>query len=71
MRNFGHDAHAQLYNTAIAPVTGSSAMHVSRWDVSSSLLPFAQAQHANFPFTEESAQEVRMAHDLKFTQDLQ
>jgi hypothetical protein len=37
---------------------GSSAMHVSRWDVSSSLLPFAQAQHDNFPFTEESSQEI-------------
>ena len=33
-------------------------MHVSRWDVSSSLLPIAQAQHDNFPFTEESGRET-------------
>ena len=33
-------------------------MHVSRWDVSSSLLPIAQAQHENFPFTEEASQEA-------------
>ena len=33
-------------------------MYVSRWDVSSSLLPFAQAQHDNFPFTEESRRET-------------
>jgi FkbM family methyltransferase len=58
MRNFGSDPRAHFFNKAIAPTAGSSAMHVSRWDVSSSLLPFAQAQHDNFPFTEESAQEV-------------
>jgi hypothetical protein len=33
-------------------------MYVSRWDVSSSLLPFAQAQHDNFPLTEEASREV-------------
>ena len=33
-------------------------MSVSRWDVSSSLLPFAQAQHDNFILTEEASQEV-------------
>ena len=32
-------------------------MHVSRWDVSSSLLPFAQAQHDNFLLTEEASRE--------------
>jgi FkbM family methyltransferase len=58
IRNFGRDPRARLFNKAIAPAGGSSAMHVSRWDVSSSLLPFAQAQHDNFPFTQESAQEV-------------
>lgn len=58
IRNFGGDPRAHLFNKAIAPVTGSSAMHVSRWDVSSSLLPFAQAQHDNFLFTQESAQEI-------------
>jgi FkbM family methyltransferase len=58
LRNFGHDPRARLFNTAIAAQAGSSTMHVSRWDVSSSLLPIAQAQHDNFPFTEESAQEI-------------
>jgi FkbM family methyltransferase len=58
MRNFGSDPRAHFFNKAIAPMAGSSSMHVSRWDVSSSLLPFAQAQHDNFLFTEESAQEI-------------
>jgi FkbM family methyltransferase len=58
MLNFGSDPRAQFLQKAIAPMGGSSAMHVSRWDVSSSLLPFAQAQHDNFPFTEESGQET-------------
>lgn len=58
MRNFGKDPRARFFNKAIAPAAGSSTMHVSRWDVSSSLLPFAQAQHDNFPFTEEAALEV-------------
>ncbi len=58
MRNFRGDPRVRFFNKAIAAVTGSSAMHVSRWDVSSSLLPFAPAQHDNFPFTEESAQEI-------------
>lgn len=58
MRIFGSDSRAHLFNKAIAPTEGTCIMHVSRWDVSSSLLPFAQAQHDNFPFTEESAQEV-------------
>lgn len=58
LRNFGNDPRARFFNRAIAPASGSSTMHVSRWDVSSSLLPFAQAQHDNFPFTQESAPEV-------------
>ena len=58
LRNFGKDPRAHFFHKAIAPAAGSSTMHVSRWDVSSSLLPFAQAQHDNFPFTEEAAQEV-------------
>lgn len=58
MRNFRSDTKVRLFNKAIAPKTGSSAMHVSRWDVSSSLLPFAQAQHDNFPFTDECARQV-------------
>jgi FkbM family methyltransferase len=58
MRNFGADNRAQLFNKAIALQSGSATMHVSRWDVSSSLLPFAQAQHDNFPLTEEASKEV-------------
>lgn len=58
MRIFGRDPRVKFFNKAIAPAAGSSVMHVSRWDVSSSLLPFAQAQHDNFPFTQESATEV-------------
>jgi FkbM family methyltransferase len=55
---FHNDSRTQLINKAIGAESGSSAMHVSRWDVSSSLLPFAQAQHDNFPFTEESRRET-------------
>jgi FkbM family methyltransferase len=58
MRNFGADVRAQLFNKAIALQSGPATMHVSRWDVSSSLLPFAQAQHDNFPFTEEASREL-------------
>jgi len=58
MRNFGADPRAQLFNKAIAMQAGPATMHVSRWDVSSSLLPFAQAQHDNFPLTEEASREV-------------
>ena len=48
----------RLFNTAIAAQAGSAVMYVSRWDVSSSMLPFAQAQHDNFPFTEEARRET-------------
>lgn len=58
MRNFASDPRAKLFNKAVAPEAGSATMSVSRWDVSSSLLPFAQAQHDNFPFTEEASREV-------------
>jgi FkbM family methyltransferase len=58
MRNFGADTRARLFNKAIALHAGSATMYVSRWDVSSSLLPFAQAQHDNFPLTEEASREV-------------
>jgi FkbM family methyltransferase len=57
-RVFKDDPRAVLYNTAIATDSGSTPMHVSRWDGSSSLLPIAKAQHDNFPFTEESGQET-------------
>jgi FkbM family methyltransferase len=58
MRNFGHDPHATLFRKAVGAKTGSATMSVSRWDVSSSLLPFAQAQHDNYPLTEEASREV-------------
>ena len=58
MRNFAHDTQARLFNKAIGVQSGSATMYVSRWDVSSSLLPFAQAQHDNFPLTEEASREV-------------
>lgn len=54
---FRHDPRTQLFQTAIGESAGSASMHVSRWDVSSSLLPFAQAQHDNFPLTGESGRE--------------
>jgi FkbM family methyltransferase len=57
-RTFAGDARARLFPVAIAAQAGPAAMHVARWDVSSSLLPFAQAQHDNFPFTEESRRET-------------
>jgi FkbM family methyltransferase len=57
-RLFGKDPRVKLYNKAISKVTGSASMYVSRWDVSSSMMPFAQAQHDNFPFTEESRRET-------------
>jgi FkbM family methyltransferase len=57
-RNFGADSQAHLFNKAISSQSGSATMSVSRWDVSSSLLPFAQAQHDNFPLTEEASKEI-------------
>jgi FkbM family methyltransferase len=58
LKNFAKDPGAKLFNAAIAAESGQAEMHVSRWDVSSSLLPIAQAQHDNFPFTEESRLET-------------
>jgi FkbM family methyltransferase len=58
VRNFGADPQARLFTKAVARESGSATMHVSRWDVSSSLLPFAQAQHDNFPLTEEASREA-------------
>ena len=57
-RVFAKDTRTQLFEKAIGMASGSAAMHVSRWDVSSSLLPFAQAQHDNFPLTEEAHRET-------------
>jgi FkbM family methyltransferase len=58
LKIFHNDPNTRFFNKAIAARPGSAAMHVSRWDVSSSLLPIAQAQHDNFPFTGESRQET-------------
>jgi FkbM family methyltransferase len=58
LKTFRGDLKTQLFNKAIALQSGSAAMHVSKWDVSSSLLPIAQAQQDNFPFTAESRQET-------------
>jgi FkbM family methyltransferase len=55
--NFGTDNLARLFNKAISTESGPATMSVSRWDVSSSLLPFAQAQHDNFLLTEEASKE--------------
>lgn len=57
-RVFASDARARLFESAVGDATGTAAMHVSRWDVSSSLLPIGRAQHDNFLFTEESRQET-------------
>jgi len=57
-RIFESDPRARLFKKAIAAQSGSATMHVSRWDVSSSLLPIGQAQHENFPFTEETSRET-------------
>jgi FkbM family methyltransferase len=61
---FEKDGRAKLFQKAISAHAGSAEMHVSRWDSSSSLLPFAQAQHDNFPFTEESGLETVSAATL-------
>jgi FkbM family methyltransferase len=57
LKTFKGDLKVQLFNKAIAQQSGSAVMHVSTWDVSSSLLPIAQAQQDNFPFTGESRRE--------------
>jgi FkbM family methyltransferase len=56
-RVFEHDTAAKLFPVAIADEAGGAVMHVTRWDVSSSLLPPAQAQYDSFPFSEEARQE--------------
>lgn len=58
LKVFEGDPRTQLFRTAIADKQGAASMHVSRWDVSSSLLPIGRAQHDNFPFTEEARQET-------------
>lgn len=56
-RIFATDDRTRFFNRAIGPQSGAAQMHVSRWDVSSSLLQIGQLQHDNFPFTEEARLE--------------
>lgn len=57
-RTFAGDARATLFDAAVSAAAGSASMHVAKWDSSSSLLPIAQAQNDNFPFTEEQSRET-------------
>jgi FkbM family methyltransferase len=59
---FRNDAQTTLINKAVGNTSGIASIHISKWDVSSSLLPIGQAQHDNFPFTEETRlEEVTVA----------
>ena len=50
---FAGDRRAMLHETAIAPQSGTTTIHLSRMDHSSSLLPIAPAQNEVFPGTDE------------------
>ncbi len=50
---FAGDQRATLHETAVGPETGTTTIHVSRRDDSSSLLPIAAAQNEVFPGTDE------------------
>lgn len=67
-RVFAHDARATLFEAAVGEQAGLGQMYVSRWDVSSSLLPIGQAQQYHFPFTQEARRQsvtvVRLADRL-------
>jgi len=56
-RTFLADPRARLYQKAIAAHAGKAEMHVTQWDVSSSLLPIGSAQQSNFPLCDEAATE--------------
>ena len=59
---FKDDANVELFNVAVSDETGTAVMNVSRWDVSSSLLPIGPNQHGNYPLTEVARHEsVRTA----------
>ena len=72
LKTFKGDARAKLFTEAVAAQPGTATMHVARWDVSSSLLPIAAAQRANFPLSEEksrqSVNKVLLADRLKMQQ---
>jgi FkbM family methyltransferase len=70
-KTFAGDTRVRLFRSAIGPESRTAQMHVSRWDVASSLLPIAQAQHDNFPFTEESRQESVSVSPLSASLDRQ
>lgn len=57
-KTFERDRNVRLFNIAIGTSSGPAAMHVSRWDVSSSLLPIGKAQQENFPLAEEAWRET-------------
>ncbi len=50
---FAGDRRTTLHETAIGPETGTTTIHLSRMDHSSSLLPIAAAQNEVFPGTDE------------------
>jgi len=56
-RVFKRDPGVVLKQAAVSGDTGEATMHVSRWDVSSSLLPIGKAQRDNFLFTAEARLE--------------
>jgi FkbM family methyltransferase len=58
LKIFKGDPRSHLFNKAIGSSSGSDVMHVTRWDVSSSLLPIAQGQRDNFPFAAEARRET-------------
>jgi len=57
-KNFSNDPRVTLFKMAVAAENGDAEMHVSKWDVSSSLLPIGKAQHDNFPFSVETRREA-------------
>jgi FkbM family methyltransferase len=55
---FKDDRRTHFFSKAVGPANGTAAIHVTQLDVSSSLLPIAEAQQSNFPFAKESRQET-------------
>jgi len=53
LKNFRRDPRAHLHVKAVANRSGYAQIHVTRWDVSSSLLPVGPEQRRSFPFSEE------------------
>ena len=57
-RVFSGDDKVELFRSAIGPAAGSTLIHVSMRDDSSSLLPIAKAQDRLFPGTAEARTET-------------